>query len=87
MKERPRIEIDKEAIRFIDCEEQCNVFFLDVFRGLHSPQLEILEQIKKLYDKCIGQNIQPWSEEASVEIHKTINKWNEVDKKKEAESA
>jgi len=85
MNERPRIEIDKDAIRFIDHTGQRNVFFVDVFRGLHNPQLEILEQIKILYDKCVEQDIRPWSEESDMNIHRTINKLNEDDKKKEAQ--
>ena len=83
MKNRPRIEIDKDAIRFIDNEGQRNVFFLDIFRHSCNPQMDILGLIKKLYDKCVEQDIRPWSEEASIEIHNTINKWNEVDKSKE----
>ena len=88
MKERPRIEIDRDAIRFIDCDGQRNVFFVDIFRrGMNNPRWEILEQIKRLYDKCVEQDIRPWSEEADRSVHVAINKWNETDKKKEGETS
>jgi len=88
MKERPRIEIDRDAIRFIDHTGQRNVFFVDIFRrGMNNPQWEILEQIKILYDKCVEQGIRPWSEESDMDIHRIISKCNEHDKKKEGETS
>ena len=60
---KPRIEIDKEAVRFIHEGGQTNLFWSDLFnpppRMSGGFQHEVMANLKHLYEECIRLNVEP----------------------------
>jgi hypothetical protein len=54
---KPKITIDKYAIRFEDDSGQTNHFFLNLFIGKDNWQAEVLMAIQKAYEICIKEDI------------------------------
>ena len=65
MKEKPKIEIDKMAVRFIYPEGQTNLFWTELFmpRPSQDFQRDVMIELKRLYEECIRQNVEPITEE------------------------
>lgn len=65
MKEKPRIEIDKMAVRFIYPEGQTNLFWIELFmpRPTQNFQRDVMMELKRLYEECVRQNLEPEEEE------------------------
>ena len=63
--EKPRIEIDKYAVRFIYPEGQTNLFWTELFhpRPNQNFQRDVMYELKKLYEECVRQNIEPEEKE------------------------
>ena len=58
---KPRIEIDKYAIRFICEQGQNNLFWQELFspKPTRNFQNELMGSIRTLYEECIRQDIMP----------------------------
>ena len=54
-REKPTIEIDKDAIRFNFKDSNSNFSFEDLFTGNSQPdwQTKVMRAIKKAYDECV----------------------------------
>ena len=58
---KPKIEIDKEAIRFYYCKEGHNLFWKGLFLGSNTRhgkrfQDEIMEHLFNIYNECIKKS-------------------------------
>ncbi len=62
---KPKIQIDKDAVRFIYPEGQTNLFWTELFqpRPCQNFQRDVMIELKRLYDECVRQNIEPKIEE------------------------
>ena len=61
---KPKITIDRHAIRFENDEGGRNFFFQDLFRFPNQDwHKEVLEEIYRFYEECVEKNIHPKKEE------------------------